>query len=147
MGTNLSTERLFQDTMQLVPLVFMQDNVAASQSNVQLLVAEVASAASNACDGYCMPWAGNIVGISFQLSAAGSAGTLTIGPTVGGTEAADPTLSVTTAAAGADTATRGTAAFAAGDVIGAEITTDGSWNGTSSDLVVTVWVLMEVTGV
>lgn len=147
MATNLSTERLFQDTMQLVPLTFMQDAVAASQTNVQLPVAEVNAGAGNACDGYTMPWAGNIVGISFQLSAAGSAGTLTIGPTVDGTESSDPTLSVTTAASGSDTATRGTAAFAAGAVIGAEITTDGSWNGTSSDLVVTVWVLMEVTGV
>lgn len=125
----------------------MQDNVAASQSNVQLLIAEVASAAANVIDGYVMPWAGTIVGISAIVSTAASAGTLTIGPTVDGTEASDPTLSVTTAATASDTATRGTAAFAAGAVIGAEITTDGSWNGTSSDLGVTVWVLVDVTGI
>lgn len=147
MATNLSTERLFQDTMQVVALNFCQDNVAASQSNVQLNVVEVASAATLAVDGITVPWAGNIIGISYNLSAAATAGSLTIGPTVNGTEASDPTLSVTTGTSGSDTATRGTAAFAAGDRIGAEITTDGSWDGTSSDLVVTVWVLVEVTGV
>jgi hypothetical protein len=144
---NLAPERQIPNQYPIVPLVFMQDNVAASQSDVQLLVAEVASAASNAVDGYCMPWPGTIVGISAVLSAAGSAGTLTAGATVAGTEGADPTLTITTEAAKADTAFRGVAPFAAGDVIGAEITTDGSWNGTTSDLAVTVWVMFEVTGI
>ena len=147
MTTNLTPERLLQNPMQVVGLTFMQDNVAASQTDVQLLIAEVASAASNAVDGYCMPWAGCIIGISAVLSAAGSAGTLAVGATVGGTEKADPILSITTEASKADTAIRGAAAFSAGDVIGAEITTDGSWNGTTSDLGVTVWVVFEVTGV
>lgn len=140
---------VFSDRIQLVPLTFYQDNVAASQSNVQLLVAEVASAAANAVDGYAMPWAGTIVGISATLSAAATAGTLTVGPTVAGTEAADPTLSITTAVSATDTALRGAtgATFTAGQVIGAEITTDGSWDATTSDLVVQVWVLLDVTGV
>ena len=132
---------------QLVPLTFMQDAVAASQTDVQLPVAEVNAGAGNAVDSYAMPFPGRIVGISFVLSAAGSAGTLTIGPTIGGTEQTDPTLSVTTAASGYDTARRDTTRFAAGALIGAEITTDGSWNGTSSDLAVTVWVLLEVGGI
>lgn len=147
MSENLTPERQLRDPVKLVAFNFMQDNVAASQTDVQLLVAEVASAAANACDGVTMPWAGRIIGISYQLSAAGSAGTLTIGPTVNGTEKTDPTLSVTTGTSGSDTADRWAATFAAGDVIGAEITTDGSWNGTSSDLLVTVWCLVEVTGV
>ena len=147
MSENLGPGRQLTDPVKMVALSFMQDNVAASQTDVQLLVAEVASAANNACDGITVPWAGTIVAVSFQLSAAGSAGTMTIGATVNGTEAADPTLSVTTAATGYDTASRGAATFAAGDRIGAEITTDGSWNGTSSDLVVTVWCLVEVSGV
>jgi hypothetical protein len=144
---NLTPSRQLTDPLKLVAFTFMQDNVAASQTDVQLLVAEVASAASNACDGITMPWAGTIVAISYQLSAAGTAGTLTVGPTVNGTEQADPTLSVTTGTSGADTATRGAATFAAGDRIGAEITTNGSWDGTSSDLVATVWCLVEVAGV
>jgi hypothetical protein len=112
-----------------------------------LPIAEVASAAGNACDGYTMPFPGEIVAISYQLSAAGSAGTLSIGPTINGTEKADPTLAVTTGVAGYDRASRGTSRFAAGDVIGAEITTDGSWNGTTSDLAVVVWAILQMEGI
>ncbi len=132
---------------QLCQLTFMQDNLAASQTDVQLLVSEVASAAANAVDGYVAPFAGEIVAISARLSAAATAGTLTVGPTVGGTEKTDPTLSITTAQSAWDTAIRGTTTFAAGDLIGAEITTGGTWDGTSSDLVVNVWVLLYLDGV
>jgi hypothetical protein len=132
---------------QLVPLVFMQDALAASQTDVQLLIAEVASAASNAIDGYVMPFAGEIVGITARLSAAATAGTLTVGPTVNGTEKTDPTLSITTAQSASDTAVRGTTGFAAGDLIGAEITTGGTWDGTTADLGVVVWVLLYLDGI
>jgi hypothetical protein len=132
---------------QLVPLVFMQDAVAASQTDVQLLVAEVASAASNAVDGYVMPFEGEIVAVTARLSAAATAGTLTAAPTVNGTETADPTLSVTTEQSVRDLARRGTAVFSAGDLIGAEITTGGTWDGTTADLVVVVWVLLHMDGV
>jgi len=132
---------------QLVRLQFMQDNLAASQTDVQLLVAEVASAANLAVDEICMPWAGDIVGISYDLSAAGTAGTLTVGATINGTEDADTTQTITTAARGGVAVPRGKAHFTAGQYIGAEITTDGSWNGTSSDLVVTVWCLVELGGI
>lgn len=132
---------------QLVPLVFMQDAVAASQTNVQLPVAEVNAGAGNGCDGYCMPFAGEIVGISAHLSAAATAGTLTVGPTVAGTEKADPTLSITTETDESDTCKRGTNVFAKDAVIGAEITSDGSWDGTGADLVVIVWVLLNISGI
>jgi len=132
---------------QLVPLVFMQDAVAASQSDVQLLVAEVASAANNAVDGYVMPFEGEIVAVTARLSAAATAGSLTVGPTVGGTEKTDPTLSITTAQSARDTANRGAAVFSAGDLIGAEITTDGTWDATTADLVVVVWVLLHLEGI
>ncbi|HEV7651345.1 MAG TPA: hypothetical protein VGP26_24610 [Actinophytocola sp.] len=132
---------------QLVPLVFMQDAVAASQTDVQLLVAEVASAAANAVDGYVMPFDGEIVAVTARLSAAATAGTLTVGPTVGGTEKTDPTLSVTTAQSARDTAPRGAAVFAAGDLVGAEITTDGTWDATTADLAVVVWVLLHLEGI
>lgn len=132
---------------QLVPLVFMQDALAASQTDVQLLIAEVASAASNAIDGYVMPFAGEIIGITARLSAAATTGTLTVGPTVNGTEKTDPTLSITTAVSASDTAPRGTSAFVAGDLIGAEITTGGTWDGTTADLGVVVWVLLYLDGI
>jgi hypothetical protein len=132
---------------QLVPLVFAQDAVAASQTNVQLNAMEVASAAALAVDGYTMPFPGEIVGVSFTLSAAGTAGVFTIGATVGGTEDADTTLTVGTSAGTYKRVKRGDARFVAGDSIGAEITTDGSWDGTTSDLLVVVWVLLNVEGI
>lgn len=132
---------------QLVPLTFMQDALAASQTDVQLLIAEVAAAASNAVDGYVMPFAGEIVAISGRLSAAATAGTLTIGPTVGGTEKTALTQTVTTGQSPRGTCLRGTVPFAAGDLVGAEITTDGTWDGTTADLAVTVWVLLHVEGI
>lgn len=132
---------------QLVPLRFMQDAVAASQTDVQLPVAEVNAGAGNAINGITMPFDGEIVAVTADLSAAATAGTLTVGPTVGGTEKTDPTLSITTQTTRRDTALRGTARFSAGDLIGAEITTDGSWDGTSADLLVVVYVLLYLEGI
>ena len=130
---------------QLVPLVFGQDALAASQTDVQLPVA--IGEGSQAVTGYTMPFEGEIVAITADLSAAATAGTLTVGPTVGGTEKTDPTLSITTETTKSDTARRGTAVFSAGDIIGAEITTGGTWDGTTADLSVTVWVVLHLEGV
>lgn len=141
----LTQERKIDCPEQLVPLVFMQDAVAASQSAVALTVAEVTSAAGNAATSYCMPWAGQIVGISLSLSAAGTAGNLSVAPTKGGTALTDPVAAVTTAAFASDTALRGGNTFAANDLIGAKLTTDGSWDGTSADIVVVVFVVVTMT--
>jgi hypothetical protein len=132
---------------QLVQLTFMQDAVAASQTDVQLPIAEVNAGAGNAIAGYIAPFAGEIVAISWVLSAAGTTGTFTIGPTVGGTEKTTLTQTVGTAASGRGTCIRGSIPFAAGDEIGAEITTGGTWDGTSSDLGVSVWVLLYLDGI
>lgn len=134
---------------QLVPLTFFQADVAASQTDVQLSVCAVDNAADDqlAVVGYTMPFDGEIVAISADLSAAATAGTLTVGPTVGGTEKADPTLSITTQTTKRDTALRGAATFVAGDIIGAEITTGGTWDGTTADLAVAVWVLLHIEGI
>ena len=131
---------------QLVKLVFMQDAVAASQTDVQLPISEVTAGAGNAIAGYVMPFPGEIVAQTYLLSAAGTTGTFTIGPTVGGTEKTALTQTVGTTANGRKTVPRGTIPFAAGDEIGAEITTGGTWDGTSADLVVCVWVLLYIEG-
>jgi hypothetical protein len=127
---------------QLVALNFGQANVAASQSNVQLAVAD-----ASAGEGYTMPFDGQILAVSYALSAAATAGSLTIGPTINGTEETNPTLSVTTGTGGYDWANRGTATFVAGDKIGAEITTSAAWDATTADLAVVVWVVVDVEGV
>lgn len=134
---------------QLVALHFAQADVAASQTDVQLSVMAVDNAADDqlAVDEVSMPFPGEIVGISYNLSAAGSAGALSVGATIDGTEDADTTQAVGTNQRGVAKVPRGRAAFAAGARIGAEITSDGSWNGTSADLLVTVWVLLYVDGI
>lgn len=136
---------------QLVPLTFMHEALAASQTDVQLKVAELADPstgeATTAIDEYVMPFDGEVVAISAELSAAGSAGTLTIGPTVDGTEKTALTVTVTTETEKYAKVVRDTVRFAAGDRIGAEITTDGSWNGTTADLGVVVWVLLYLEGI
>lgn len=132
---------------QLVQLTFMQDAVAASQTDVQLPIAEVNAGAGNQIVGYIAPFDGEIVAMSWVLTAAGTAGTFTIGPTIGGTEKTALTATVGTAASGRGKVARGTIPFNAGDELGAEITTNGSWDGTSSDLGVSLWVLLFLDGI
>lgn len=129
------------------PITFMQDAVAASQTDVQLPIAEVASAAGNAIVGYIAPFDGEIIAIAWQLTAAGTTGTFTIGPTVGGTEKTALTQTVGTAASGYAKVPRGTIPFNAGNEIGAEITTGGTWDGTTADLAVWVHVIEYLDGV
>jgi hypothetical protein len=133
---------------QLIALQFMQDDVAASQTDVQLTIVQEDDAAANqSINGIIMPFAGEIVAVSWKLSAAGTAGAFTVGPTVGGTEKTALRDTIGTDASGTLTCVRGTVPFAAGDEIGAEITTDGSWDGTTSDFAVWVWVLQYLEGI
>lgn len=132
---------------QLVPLQFAQDAVAASQTDAQLNVMEVAAGAALGIDGYVMPFNGDVVAITYKLSAAGTAGVFTIGVTVDGTEDTNTTQTVGTNAEASQTFSREKVRFTAGEEIGVEITTDGSWDGTTSDLLVTVWVLVHLDGV
>lgn len=132
---------------QLIHYSFQQDDLAASQTDVQLLVAQVTGAAGNVVDGYTMPFAGDIVAVSWKTSASATAGVLSIGPTVNGTEQTTLTQSVTTASSGAGTALRETVRFAAGDVIGAEITTTSLWDATTADLQVSVYAILALEGI
>lgn len=128
----------------LVRLSFMQDNLAASQTDAALLVAEVASAAGNAVDAATMPWPGSIVAITARTSAAATADTLTISPTLAGTKQTAPTLSITTLQLASATAPVGQIPFAAGGLVGVKITTGGSWDGTTADLLVDVYVRFQL---
>lgn len=130
---------------QLVPFFFGQDALAASQTDVQLPA--VIAEASQAVDGYTIPFPFDIVGVSTALSAAGSAGTMTVGATIGGTEDADTTLTITTGTEHYKRVPRGKASGAAGARLGCELTTDGSWNGTSADLVAVVWCIVYMEGI
>jgi hypothetical protein len=133
---------------QLTPLVFGQTDLAVSQTDVQLVTAIGESGQTG--DGYVMPFGGEIVAVGWNLTAAATAGTLSVGATVNGTEDTDTTIAVP-----ADSATtkgykrvpRNKATFVAGDAIGAEITTNGSFAPITADLVVTVWVVVQLDGI
>ena len=138
---------------QLVALgPYMQSAVAASQSNVDLPLVEANGTDSgsdtvtvtSAAKGVVVPFGGAIVGIGWSLSAAGSAGSLTIGATIGGTENAGTTQTITTATSGYASFSRGAVPVSAGDSVGVEITTNASWNGTTADLAVTVYALLQL---
>jgi hypothetical protein len=113
-------------------------DVAASQTDAQLVLP-----AGN--DGIVMPKAGHVIGLLWTLTAAGSAGSLTIGVSIDGTEVAATRQTITTAAEGYPTwmVSDVAPAFAAGQQIGVEITTDGSWNGTTADLTVYLIVVFD----
>jgi hypothetical protein len=130
---------------QLVCYTFGQDALAANQTDVQLPV--TIGEASQAVTGYEAVWDGDIVAVGYSLSAAGSAGTLTIGATLAGTEPTASTITVTTATDGYLRIKRGTIPVTAGQQIGSEITTDGSWNGTTADLATQVYVLYRLEGI
>lgn len=131
---------------QVVPFLFCQDAVAASQTDAQLYIVEVASAAALAVDGLTMPWAGSVVGISVDLSAAATAGQLTVGVTLDGTEAAATTQTITTAQAARAVFQQEAVRFVAGAKLGVEITTNAGWDATTADLAVIVYVLLDCVG-
>lgn len=131
---------------QVIPFIFAQHSVANSQTDVQLKVIEAGNQ-TLAVTGISMPFAGSVVGMSVNLSAAATAGQLTVGVTVGGTEKSATTQTITTATAARPVFARDSVSLAAGDVLGVEITTNAGWDGTSSDLLVVVYVLAEVSGI
>jgi hypothetical protein len=140
MGLSTRIERIISKG-QLVPLEFGQANVAISQSDVQLV--------GNQTAGYIMPFAGEIVAVTYLLSANKTAGVMTVGPTVGGTEVASLRVTAANAAAsGVLNVKRLTATFAKGAEIGAEITTDANFlPAASAELNVVVWVILSLEGI
>lgn len=126
---------------QVIPVVFAQANVAADQTDVQL------KDASGQVDGVTMPFAGQIVALALDLSAAATAGELTVGVTINGTENATTTQTVTTGTAARVLFDRDAVGFAAGDKIGVEITTNSTWDGLTADLAVNVFAALAVEGI
>jgi hypothetical protein len=132
---------------QLVPLYFSQNDVAAAQSDVQLFTQEVASGAALAISAITMPFNGEVVAVGYDLSAAATKGSLTVGATINGTEDADTTATITTATTGKKIVPRGKCAFTAGKYLGVEITTSTGWGAVTIDMGVVLWVLLYLEGV
>jgi hypothetical protein len=131
---------------QLVPFTFTQDNVAANQSAVDMNVGEVASAAALAITTQRVPFEFDVIAVTATLSAAGTTGTLTAEPEIDGTQTG-LTVALTTGASGQSVQNRDKDKGAAGSVLSVRLTTTNDWDGTSSDLVVTVWALCYLNGV
>jgi hypothetical protein len=127
---------------QLVALGFGQTDLAASQTDVQ--VTSYLGEAAQTNDGYTLPWDFDIVGISYQLTAAVTAGAGGIGATINGTEDADTTLAFladSTTVKGYKRVARGACPGVAGDVVGLELTTNGTFAPITTDLNAIVWVI------
>ncbi len=118
---------------------FFDTDVAASQTDAQLVMVGAGNVAALAAR------AGWLINMTIKLSAAASAGTLTVGFTINGVEVAATTQTITTATeVSVDFNLSGDAIrFVAGDDLGVEITTDGSWDATTADLDVISRVLWE----
>ena len=132
---------------QLIPLVFSQTAVAASQTATALYAQEVDTPLVLDNLGYTIPFEGYVVGISLNLTAASTGGTLTVVPTIDTTATTDPSLAVTTAVVGADMCPRITNYFDANSVIGADLTTNAGWTAETLDLLVQVWILVKIASI
>ena len=132
---------------QLIPLTFAQSAVAATQTATALYPQEVDTPLVLDNIGYTIPFEGYVVGVSLNLSAASTDGTLTVAPTIDTVATTDPSLAVTTAVVGKDFCARHTNYFAANSVIGADLTTTGTWTAETMDLLVQVWVLVKIDSI
>lgn len=126
---------------QLVTLSFGVANLAADQTDVQI------KDATGQVEGISMPFAGEVVAIVVDTTAAATAGELTVGATKGGTEVEATTQTITTATAATKAFPRGTATFSAGDKLGVEISTAATWDATTADLSVQLLVALAVEGI
>jgi hypothetical protein len=119
-----------------VPHVFWQDNVAASQSAVALIVA-----GGSTVDEIEMPWGGSVVGISVLSNESRTADSLTVDATINGSVTGlQAVLDGTNADHHSTTQAKDTDTFNAGDRVGCKITTGGSWTPTSADIIVVAYV-------
>jgi len=132
---------------QLVPLLFCQDAVAASQSAVAMNTVE-AEGVVQTNTGYELPWPFQIVGISCLSGAARTAGTLTVDATIGGTATGvQAVLGATNTTHHSSYQKRDTDVGAAGAIVGVKLTSDASWAPVTADINVLVFVLVDLLGV
>lgn len=132
-------------------------SLAISQVQVALkLIVNDATTGSNLNIDMFMPYAGEVVGIAYQLNTNKVAGALSVSPTLGAAGAAAAEVAATSALyrlamANATrfiskfrTLSESGLRFKAGDNIGAKVTTDGSFApAASADLLVWLYVAWE----
>lgn len=145
MGVGISPLELITAKGQLVPLVFTQDQVAASQNAAAMKVIEAHDGTTLATldvTEYTVAWDFEIVGISISASAARTAGTLTVDATINGAvTGVQAVLDGTNMQYHYGRNSRGNDMGRAGGRVGVKLTTDASWAPTTADVAVVVWVL------
>lgn len=125
-------------TGNLVPFVFSLANLAATQTDTAV---PIPGAVANT---YTMLFPGRVVALTAQLSAAITAGTLTVDFSIAGTaKAVDKTLATASTTSYRYFFNPNTYPIAAGATLGVTYTSNGSLDPTTSDLVVVVYVLYE----
>ncbi len=136
---------------QLVPLMFTQDQVAASQAGVAMNIIEAYGGTTLSvldANEYVIPWPFDVVGISVRASEARTAGTLTADATIDGTaQTVQAKLDATNTQSHSRVVPRETKRGRAGQRVGCKLTTDGAWAPVTADIVVIVWVLAYLEGV
>lgn len=134
---------------QLVPFMFSGLDEAASQAGVAMNVIETpATTGKLLVTEYKMPFDGEVLAVTVLSNAARTAGNLDVAPTINGTaQTLKATLDATNTTHHHATQLRGSSPFVAGDRIGAKVTTPAGWTPITADIIVTVWVLVTLTGV
>lgn len=132
---------------QLVQIGYAEHSVANNQTNVELKVQETANGQHLDVVRVTMPFDGHIVGISVDTTSAASAGSLIVSPTINGSVVSAASQTVTTQTSAHAKFGRYDHTILAGEKLGVKITTNGAWDGTSSDLFVVVYVLVQMTGI
>ena len=127
--------------------ISITDNVVVlgpfSAANLAANQADQAAALPGGNTGIPALKGGSVVGLLARLSAAATAGQVTVGVTVGGVEDADSVQTLTTGRSITKSFEAGKIPFSAGALIGVEWNTSAAWDGTTADLDVFVLALFE----
>ena len=130
---------------QLVPLDFVLLNVPAG-ATTQMQPSDVALAIGT--PRLRIPWAGSIVGMSYRLSGAITAGTLNFQATVGGSNVWSPWGALTTAASQHDATSQapGTDTYTTSDALGIQVVTSGAFTPITMDIHAILWIVVDYGG-
>lgn len=114
---------------------WVQDNLTTSMSASAMRVAAVSGQTQ-----ITVPFTGSVIGISGNLSAAITAGTLRIDATVNGTSVFSAVNAATGVRVIYGTQAKDTDAIARGDRLGVKLTTSASFAPANNDLTAVVWI-------
>lgn len=133
---------------QLVQFSFAEHSIANNQVDIEVHVQETANGQYLSINEVSLPFAGNLVAMTVNLSGSATTGQATFAPTINGTKIASQFhQTITTQQAITARFERDTIDLLAGDKIGVKLTTNAGWNGTTLDAYVTLYVLVQMTGI